>query len=85
MMEGCGRAQSAVERVRGSGLAPGCYKYIDPLEEFLNKKVSERGPYDCYSGERIVKNKKALGSTHLGPGKYEIRYITDDLKGNRLT
>ena len=66
---------------QGSGLAPGCYKYISPTQQLLNKSVSKRGPYDLYSGDRIPENKAQLNNPHLAPGHYEIKPFTHQLQG----
>ena len=47
-----GRIKFRMSHAVGSGLAPGLYRHPDPLKELLNKKVSIRGPYDLFTGER---------------------------------
>ena len=38
----------------GSGLAPGRYDHKNCTQELLDKTVSNRGPYDLYTGERYT-------------------------------
>ena len=65
--------------LKGSGLAPGLYHYDSPIEQLLKKRVSTRGPYDLYTGPRIPRDKKMQRSRHLGPGKYKIKSLTQEL------
>lgn len=37
---------------RGSDLPPGQYHHTSPIKELLDKRISKRGPYDLYTGER---------------------------------
>ena len=44
----------------GSGLAPGRYHHRSFVQEVLNKRVSARGPYDLFTGERYATSKLAV-------------------------
>lgn len=57
----------SVRAVAGdSGIAPGAYTLSDTL---LRTTQGTRGPYDCYSGPRIVGTPRAA-SGDLGPAQY---------------
>lgn len=64
---------------RGSKIPPGAYKTQSPMEEFLKKRISSRGPYDCYTPSRSVipygyfKTHETEDHSRLGPGTYEVR------------
>ena len=70
---------------QGSGLAPGCYKYISPTQQLLTKTVSKRGPYDLYTGDRIPESKAQLTNPHLAPGHYEIKPFTYHIQGKPVS
>ncbi|CAL8091385.1 unnamed protein product [Orchesella dallaii] len=63
----------------GSKIPPNAYNIKSPLEEFIKKKTSLRGPYDCYTPSRAVipyghyKTTTDEDQSRLGPGSYEIR------------
>ncbi|KAL5487330.1 hypothetical protein EMCRGX_G019919 [Ephydatia muelleri] len=65
----------------GSGLPPGLYHYSSPIQELLDKKVSKKGPYELFSGERQQPSKSLFESAHLGPGKYPFNPFTAELEG----
>eukprot|EP00731_Ephydatia_muelleri_P018050 Em0011g90a len=44
----------------GSGLPPGLYHYSSPIQELLDKKVSKKGPYELFSGERQQPSKSLV-------------------------
>lgn len=61
-----------------SRVPPNAYNIKSPMEEFISKKTSLRGPYDCYTPSRGIipyGYYKSQTEEHgrLGPGTYEIR------------
>ena len=38
--------------MQGSQLGPGTYQYKSCIDELKDKKTSEKGPYELYSGDR---------------------------------
>lgn len=63
----------------GSRIPPNAYNIKSPMEEFLEKKTSLRGPYDLYTPSRGIipyghhKSQNDEEKGRLGPGSYEIR------------
>lgn len=57
----------------GSQLAPCRYSFPGYTELMLAKKVSARGPYDLFSGDRYKIPQHLVEKRSLGPGKYDIK------------
>jgi len=63
----------------GSGIPPNAYTFKSPMEEFVQRRPSLRGTYDCYTPSRGVipygyyMSTKDEEKSRLGPGSYEIR------------
>merc|ERR1711936_6837 len=70
----------------GSQLGPGTYQFKSCIDELKDKKTSEKGPYELYSGDRnkpISEGYLAAPKlADLGPGQYEIGSFVDVLKGH---
>jgi hypothetical protein len=77
MESSCGRNDNI--KHQGSGLTPGCYSYVSSIQNVLNKKIGNRGPYDLYSLKRIP-NEKPMA--RVGQNFYEIKSFTNDLSDN---
>ncbi|TPP66501.1 hypothetical protein FGIG_02786 [Fasciola gigantica] len=71
----CGGSGDRSLSYSSSHLGPGTYRLRDPLDEFLNKKVSQRGPYDLTTGPRS----KLTVSNNPEPGMYDIASFVKDL------
>ncbi|THD29039.1 hypothetical protein D915_000124 [Fasciola hepatica] len=71
----CGGSGDRSLPYSSSHLGPGTYRLRDPLDEFLNKKVSQRGPYDLTTGPRS----KITVSNNPEPGMYDIASFVKDL------
>ncbi|CAH8641350.1 unnamed protein product [Heterobilharzia americana] len=59
----------------GCHLAPGTYEVSGSIEELLNKKTGNRGPYDLMTGPRSYDKV----SEYPEPGTYPVRSFTSDL------
>lgn len=63
--------------IQGCELAPGRYEKLSFTDEILGKVVSNRGPYDLFTGERNKTNKTGHYATipagDLGPGEYNLQ------------
>ena len=64
-MSARGRGSRAGGKGGGSELAPGQYGQRSSTQELLDKRVSSRGPYDLFTGER---NKTSKAVVRRGEG-----------------
>lgn len=66
----------------GTSLCPGQYKHKSFTDELSERVVSERGPYDLFSGDRnmpiMVGYFAAPSAGKLGPGEYPLRSFIED-------
>ncbi|VDP89879.1 unnamed protein product [Echinostoma caproni] len=61
--------------LKSSHLGPGTYNLRDSLDTLLNKRVSNRGPYDLTTGPRS----KPINCDSTEPGMYEVQSFVNDL------
>ncbi|RMZ95587.1 hypothetical protein BpHYR1_024729 [Brachionus plicatilis] len=64
----------------GSENPPGTYDHKNSIDELVKKKVSKRGPYDLFTGDRSAqKTGHLLKDTEnkLGPGQYSLDSFVD--------
>lgn len=61
----------------GSGLAPCRYSFPGYTEQMLDKRVSSRGPYDLFSGDRYRMPQELIDKKDMSPGKYNIKPSID--------
>ena len=68
----------------GSEVPPALYNHKNSIDELINKKVSNRGPYDVFSENRSAPVKWGHYAMDLekklGPGQYNIPSFVDNLK-----
>ncbi|XP_029474546.1 lymphocyte expansion molecule [Rhinatrema bivittatum] len=66
-------------------LGPGTYNQRNMLDEFLNRVVSKRGPYETFTEDRskpILYGYLAAPKRPTDPGPYEFASFVDDLSSN---
>jgi len=66
----------------GSRLGPGSYKMFGSVDELLQKKVGNRGPYDVFSADRgkpIKTGHLAQQTSGLGPGQYTLKSYIEEM------
>lgn len=81
MLDAGGASNRSLPMV-GSALGPGCYNFSSFTEKLAKRNVSQRGPYDLFTGERnkpITTGHHAVPDQNLGPGQYNLPSCMDEL------